>query len=255
MYLSHSESNMMVDYGNEDDLLPCFRFRPTHVEIVEHYLYNKVHGLPLSSIDVLIECDLYGENDSWSWRKYFKDSDETSLYFFTKLKKVTTNGSRIQRSTPYGTWKLNNDKPIYRDKAKKNQIGSMRSLTYMPHKGLKSTIGRWVMHEFRLAGRLLRNKQYEDYVICRIESQRNKEKEDRLTREVIQNEEHSVEIFEQQKDGMTNTKFADDIDDIKLEQLGAYVSSLEFESRPWEWDWTAIDTTSSNLHAANALEA
>ena len=161
MYLSHSESNMMVDYDNEDDddLLPYFRFRPTDVEIVEHYLYNKVHGLLLSSNHVLIECDLYGEKDSWSWRKYFKDSDETSLYFFTKLKKVTTNGSRIQRSTPYGTWKLNSDKPIYRDKAKKDQIGSMRSLSYMPHKGFKSTIGRWVMHEFRLAGSLLCNKQ------------------------------------------------------------------------------------------------
>ncbi|KAL0011371.1 hypothetical protein SO802_006479 [Lithocarpus litseifolius] len=250
------ESDMMEDYGNEDDLLPWFRFRPTDVEIVEHYLYNKVHGLPLSSNDVLIDCDLYGEKDSWSWRKYFKDSDETSLYFFTKLKKVTSNGSRIQRTTPYGTWKLSNDKPIYRDKAKKDQIGSMRSLSYMPHKGFKSTIGRWVMHEFRLAGSLLCNKQYEDYVICRIESQRDKEKEERLISEVIQNEEHSVEIFEQQKDGgMTNTKFVDDIDDIQLEKLETYVSSLEFASRPWEWDWAAIDTTSSNLHAANAFEA
>ena len=176
MYLSHSESNinmmvdyesnMMEDYGNEDDddLLPWFRFRPTDVEIVEHYLYNKAHGLPVSSNDVLIVCDLYGEKDSWSWRKYFKDSDETSLFFFTKLKKVTSNGSRIQRSTPYGTWKPNSDKPIYRDKAKKNQIGSMRSLTYMPHKGFKSTIGRWVMHEFRLAGSLLRNKQVTSYL-------------------------------------------------------------------------------------------
>ena len=84
-------------------------------------------------------------------------------------------------------------------------------------------------------------------MICRIESQRDKEKEDRLGSEVIQNEEHSVEIFEQQKDGgMTSTKFVDDINDIKLlEQLDAYVSSLEFASRLWEWDWAAINTTSS----------
>lgn len=86
-------------------------------------------------------------------------------------------------------------------------------------------------------------------MICRIESQRDKEKEDRLGSEVIQNEEHSVEIFEQQKDGgMTSTKFVDDINDIKLlEQLDAYVSSLEFASRPWEWDWAAINTTPSTF--------
>lgn len=131
------------DYGD----LPGIRFRPNYVEIVEHYLYNKVYGKPLSA-DVLIECDIYEE----FWKKHFENTDETSLYFFTKLKRVG-NGSRIQRNTTYGTWKSNNEKPIYRDQAKKDQIGSVRSLTLVTKKGSKS-VGRWVMHEFKLKGRL-----------------------------------------------------------------------------------------------------
>ncbi|KAL0002146.1 hypothetical protein SO802_015927 [Lithocarpus litseifolius] len=195
---SHTESNIMAPMNFDDDYgdLPWIRFRPTHVEIVEHYLYNKVYGKPLSA-DVLIECDLYEE----FWKKHFENTDETSLYFFTKLKRVG-NGSRIQRNTTYGTWKSNNEKPIYRDQAKKDQIGSVRSLTLVTKKGSKS-VGRWVMHEFKLKGRLC-NKKYEDYVICRIE--RLKQQEDNNLNEDTQNIEQFVETFEQQKDGVTNTK-------------------------------------------------
>ena len=150
---SHTESKIMALMDFDDDYgdLPWIRFRPTHVEIVEHYLYNKVYGKPLGA-DVLIECDLYDE----FWKKHFENTDETSLYFFTKLKRVG-NGSRIQRNTTYGTWKTNNEKPIYRDQAKKDQIGSVRSLTLVTKKGSKS-VGRWVMHEFKLKGRLYNKK-------------------------------------------------------------------------------------------------
>ncbi|XP_023883560.2 NAC domain containing protein 52 [Quercus suber] len=185
----------LMDFDDDYGDLPWIRFRPTYVEIVEHYLYNKVYGKPLSA-DVLIECDLYEE----SWKKHFENTDESSLYFFTKLKRVG-NGSRIQRNTTYGTWKSNNEKPIYRDQAKKDQIGSVRSLTLVTKKGSKS-VGRWVMYEYKLKGRLY-NKEYEDYVICRIE--RLKQQEDKNLNEDTQNIEQFVKSFEQQKDGVTNT--------------------------------------------------
>ena len=46
--------------------------------------------------------------------------------------------------------------------------------------------------------------QYEDYVICRIE--RLKQQEDNSLNEDTQNIEQFVKSFEQQKDGVTNTK-------------------------------------------------
>ncbi|KAL4620618.1 hypothetical protein ACB092_06G168300 [Castanea dentata] len=169
----------LMDFDDDYGDLPWIRFRPTYVEIVEHYLYNKVYGKTLSA-DVLIECDIYQE----FWKKHFENTDETSLYFYTKLKRS------------------NNEKPIYRDQAKKDQIGSVRSLTLVTKKGFKS-VGRWVMHEFKLKGRLY-NKEYEDYVICRIE--RLKQQEDNNLNEDTQNIEQFVKSFEQQKDGVTNTK-------------------------------------------------
>ncbi|KAK4577830.1 hypothetical protein RGQ29_028095 [Quercus rubra] len=224
---SHTESNIMALMDFDDDYgdLPWIRFRPTHVEIVEHYLYNKVYGKPLGA-DVLIECDLYEE----FWKKHFENTDETSLYFFTKLKRVG-NGSRIQRNTTYGTWKTNNEKPIYRDQAKKDQIGSVRSLTLVTKKGSKS-VGRWVMHEFKLKGRLY-NKKYEDYVICRIE--RLKQQEDNNLNEDTQNIEQFVKSFEQQKDGVTEQKedsFVIEQSFETTEQLQDSMTEIETELDP-----------------------
>ncbi|GMY23575.1 NAC domain-containing protein 2-like [Fagus crenata] len=142
-----------------------YRFRPYHDELIDHYLYNKVYGKYIPS-DVVLECDIYNDEDLWS--KFFKKTRETQLYFFTKLKKKTGKGSRIQRTTAYGTWKEQKDEPIYRDPKKKYHIGSVRTFSFFPKKPNNGQ--RWVMHEYRLDGCLLSNtQQHPDYVICQID--------------------------------------------------------------------------------------
>ncbi|KAL6286477.1 hypothetical protein ACE6H2_010867 [Prunus campanulata] len=146
------------------------QFEPSETELLAHYLYNKVNGLPLSS-NAVIECDLYGEEETW--RRLFDETGETSLYFFTELKKKTAKGSRVERTSLGGcvTWRNQSDKAIYGNDGPPNKtlIGYKRTFSYVPKKTSTKAKGEMVMHEFRLAGCLLNNNnQAKDYVLCRI---------------------------------------------------------------------------------------
>jgi hypothetical protein len=148
------------DFSSERMYIPSgYRFRPHHEELIDHYLYNKVYGKDIPS-EVVLECDIYNDEDLWS--KFFKKTRETQIYFFTKLKKKTGKGSRIQRTTAYGTWKEQKDEPIYRDPNKKYHIGSVRTFSFFSK---KPNNGRWVMHEYRLDGCLLSNTQQVFYLL------------------------------------------------------------------------------------------
>nr|UBT01632.1 NAC transcription factor 28 [Litchi chinensis] len=142
------------------------RFNPTDQQLIVDYLLNKVQGKPLPSSTAIIDCDIYGEGHAW--RQLFEESEENSLYFFTRLKKKTEKGKRIDRVTDCGTWKgQQRDKEIFSDGGRKVHIGSKRSFSFIPKKGVQETRGKWVMHEYRLEGCLLDRKN-NFYVLCRI---------------------------------------------------------------------------------------
>ncbi|XP_031265997.1 NAC transcription factor 56-like [Pistacia vera] len=141
----------------------CYRFDPTDEEIILHYLYNKTHGFPLSSSSAMIDCDLYDETDAW--KNFFKATRETTLYFFTKLRKKSEKGSRVERATGSGTWRTQGDEHLYNGGDRRQHIGYKRSLTFIPKKTEEK--GKWVMKEYRLHDSLLRNKK-SDLVVCRI---------------------------------------------------------------------------------------
>ncbi|XP_050379649.1 NAC domain-containing protein 41-like [Argentina anserina] len=169
-----------------------YRFVPTEQELLLSYLYNKVIGAPLPC-NVVMECDLYGEEEAW--KELFQQTDESSLYFFTELKKKNDNDSRIARMTSSGsaTWKNQSEKPIHYDnhnnvadgvgghdegKNQKTVIGFKRTFSYTSKKEgstssssstNKAKGGGWVMHEFRLAEFLLSHNQGNNiYVLCRV---------------------------------------------------------------------------------------
>ena len=77
---------------------------------------------------VVLECDIYGDEDLWS--KFFRKSGKIRLYFFTKLKKRQRGGSKIKRTTGYGTWKAQRDQPIYLVDNKKYHICSLRAFSF-----------------------------------------------------------------------------------------------------------------------------
>ncbi|KAJ0098537.1 hypothetical protein Patl1_20818 [Pistacia atlantica] len=111
----------------------------------------------------MIDCDLYDETDAW--KNFFKATRETTLYFFTKLRKKSRKGSRVERATGSGTWRTQGDEDLYNGGDRRQHIGYKRSLTFIPKKTEEK--GKWVMKEYRLHDSLLRNKK-SDLVVCRI---------------------------------------------------------------------------------------
>lgn len=136
-----------------------FRFNPTDDELIVHYLFYKVYDEELLPPNVVSECNLY-ENEE-TWQKKFDETGEKTLYFFTQLKKKTEKGSRIERSAGQsGTWKCQKDHKIYlplqdddgrKHSSKKTHIGSMRKFSFVPNSKTNNEYG-WVMHEYRLDG-------------------------------------------------------------------------------------------------------
>ncbi|KAK9283154.1 hypothetical protein L1049_011385 [Liquidambar formosana] len=131
-----------------------FRFHPSDRELVFHYLYRKVVGKPLPCEHVVTECDLYGEREPW---QIYGGSTEKIRYFFTKLKKKTDGGSRIDRTIGSGTWKGQRVASSVLDEQGRC-IGRKKMLTY-ENKGSAMNHGRWVMHEYGLDGSLLDETQ------------------------------------------------------------------------------------------------
>ncbi|KAK1558443.1 hypothetical protein Q3G72_002365 [Acer saccharum] len=81
-----------------------FRFLPTDEELVTYFLFNKIFAQtdPFNDLEKFSvrEGDLYGSQDPWDiWSLYGGDNleDGQPLYFFTRLKKVSSKGSRISR--------------------------------------------------------------------------------------------------------------------------------------------------------------
>ncbi|KAI9160368.1 hypothetical protein LWI28_007492 [Acer negundo] len=111
-------------------------FNPTDKELAVDYLFHKVHGNPLPSTTAVKECDIYGE--SHAWKGLFEDMEEDTLYFFTRLKKKTEKGKRVDRTTDSGTWKgQQGDKEIFGPRWIKTQLllhpqrGHSRNMLHM----------------------------------------------------------------------------------------------------------------------------
>ncbi|KAK2654383.1 hypothetical protein Ddye_014239 [Dipteronia dyeriana] len=144
-----------------------YRFNPTDKELIVGYLFNKVHGNPLPSTFAVNECDVYG--DSRAWKGLFEALKEDTLYFFTRLKKKTEKGKRIDRATDSGTWKGQQvDQEIFchNDNHQMVHIGSRRNFSFIPKKGIQESRYTWVMHEYRLDGCLL-DQNNNPYELCK----------------------------------------------------------------------------------------
>ncbi|GMY16321.1 NAC domain-containing protein 41-like [Fagus crenata] len=141
-----------------------YRFLPNHRELIECYLLNKVIGERVPSNPVIDDCDLYGDPEIWS--KNFEQTGMKTLYFYTRLKRMTENGKQVGRATRFGTWRSQKDDPVF--DSSQRHIGSHRTFSFKPKGGLELKGSRWTMHEFRLDGVYVNTKNPNDYVICQI---------------------------------------------------------------------------------------
>ncbi|KAK6151565.1 hypothetical protein DH2020_014200 [Rehmannia glutinosa] len=124
-----NSSNIEKTMSDEEYLkmLPVgFAFQPKDEELIVHYLMKKLKNEPLPpnkiysvnlydfSPDRLV--DILGENE------------DNELYIFTERKKISSNGTNIDRKTPNGYWKsTTGDKPI---KHNGEEVGYCKALVY-----------------------------------------------------------------------------------------------------------------------------
>ncbi|GAV76722.1 LOW QUALITY PROTEIN: NAM domain-containing protein, partial [Cephalotus follicularis] len=104
-----------------------YRFQPSDIELIVHYLKNKIEGAPLPPNRIhVIDLYLYSPEVLTERFKLLLDR-ETEWYFLTRRKKYP-NGKRPDRRTCNRYWKLTG---INKDIKNGNQmIGHKRSLDF-----------------------------------------------------------------------------------------------------------------------------
>ncbi|MCL7037249.1 hypothetical protein MKW94_015800 [Papaver nudicaule] len=163
------ESVSVINIGDDQqmDLPPGFRFHPTDEELITHYLSLKV-------LDSNFDARAIGEVDlnkcePWDlpWRAKM---GEKEWYFFCVRDRKYPTGLRTNRATEAGYWKATGkDKEIYRGKT---LVGMKKTLVFYKGRAPKGEKTNWVMHEYRLEGKLslynLPKTAKNEWVICRV---------------------------------------------------------------------------------------
>ncbi|XP_059643472.1 NAC domain-containing protein 100 [Cornus florida] len=149
------------------ELPPGFRFHPTDEELITHYLSNKVVDSNFSA-KAIGEVDL-NKVEPWDlpWRAKM---GEKEWYFFCVRDRKYPTGLRTNRATAAGYWKATGkDKEIFRGKS---LVGMKKTLVFYRGRAPKGEKTNWVMHEYRLEGRLsfhnLPKTAKNEWVICRV---------------------------------------------------------------------------------------
>ncbi|XP_010523113.1 PREDICTED: NAC domain-containing protein 100-like isoform X2 [Tarenaya hassleriana] len=149
------------------DLPPGFRFHPTDEELITHYLHEKVLDSGFSA-KAIGEVDL---NKSEPWELPWKAKmGEKEWYFFCVRDRKYPTGLRTNRATEAGYWKATGkDKEIHR---RKSLVGMKKTLVFYRGRAPKGQKTNWVMHEFRLEGKLsahnLPKTAKNEWVVCRV---------------------------------------------------------------------------------------
>ncbi|KAI3669983.1 hypothetical protein L6452_41529 [Arctium lappa] len=155
------------DHHEHIELPPGFRFHPTDEELISHYLYPKVsdHTFVAKAIG---EVDL-NKVEPWElpWRA--KMGEQEWFFFCIRDRKYPT-GSRTNRATDAGYWKATGkDKEIYKEKS---LVGMKKTLVFYKGRAPKGEKTDWVMHEYRLDGKLsgnnLEKSSKGEWVISRV---------------------------------------------------------------------------------------
>ncbi|XP_009591138.1 NAC domain-containing protein 100-like isoform X2 [Nicotiana tabacum] len=163
--------NILGPVVKEEDqqlqLPPGFRFHPTDEELITHYLSKKVVDNNFFAI-AIGEVDM-NKVEPWDlpWKAKM---GEKEWYFFCVRDKKYPTGLRTNRATAAGYWKATGkDKEIFRGKS---LVGMKKTLVFYRGRAPKGEKTNWVIHEYRLEGRLslqnLPKTAKNDWVISRV---------------------------------------------------------------------------------------
>ncbi|KAI6697076.1 hypothetical protein NL676_017195 [Syzygium grande] len=166
------EEGMVVNQAREHqeliDLPPGFRFHPTDEEIISHYLTPKVLNSSFSA-SAISEVDL-NKCEPWDMPKKAK-MGEKEWYFFCQKDRKYPTGTRTNRATESGYWKATGkDKEIYKGRGR--LVGMKKTLVFYRGRAPKGEKTNWVMHEYRLEGKLayynLSRAAKDEWVVSRV---------------------------------------------------------------------------------------
>ncbi|WOL18062.1 hypothetical protein Cni_G26855 [Canna indica] len=147
----------------ESTLPAGFRFCPSDVELVCHYLQKKVANERVSQ-GTMVEVDLH-TNEPWELPEVARLSDN-EWYFFSFRDRKYATGLRTNRATKTGYWKATGKDRTVHDPATHAVVGMRKTLVFYTGRAPNGTKTNWVMHEFRLETPNAPPK--EDWVLCRV---------------------------------------------------------------------------------------
>ncbi|KAK1397605.1 NAC domain-containing protein [Heracleum sosnowskyi] len=172
---------VVVNQEGEQEVLnlpPGFRFHPTDEEIITHYLTQKIvnSGFIATAVG---EVDL-NKCEPWDLPKKAKMGEKEWFFFCQRDRKYPT-GMRTNRATEQGYWKATGkDKEIYRKAKNRDQgggaqlVGMKKTLVFYRGRAPKGEKSNWVMHEFRLDGKVSyqnfpnKSAAKDEWVVCKV---------------------------------------------------------------------------------------
>ncbi|WOL05749.1 NAC domain-containing protein [Canna indica] len=146
-----------------------FRFRPTDVELVNHYLKGKISGRIKSEVEVIPEIDVC-KYEPWDLPdKSIIKSNDSEWFFFAPRDRKYSNGNRSNRATKAGYWKSTGKDRMIKYKIPGSAIiGSKKTLVFHQGRAPKGARTNWIIHEYRTADSELESGEQGGFVLCRL---------------------------------------------------------------------------------------
>ncbi|KAK9123701.1 hypothetical protein Sjap_013303 [Stephania japonica] len=170
-----------------------YRFKPSELELIHHYLLNKIcnNALPPNKI---IEHDVYLLHPAKLTEKYqvYGEVDK-EWYFFTPRERRYKNGDRPNRNVAeLGFWKATGlDKKIRETGPSGTRLlGTKKALVFYEGKQSKENKKtNWTMHEYTVLDieRPKHTKRLDNWVLCKIYKKKKKKS---LSRSSSSNSNH-----------------------------------------------------------------
>ncbi|KAJ8464988.1 hypothetical protein OPV22_027540 [Ensete ventricosum] len=145
-----------------------FRFRPTDVELVNHYLKGKISGRIKSEVEVIPEIDVCKYEPCDLPDKSLIKSDSEWFFFAPKDRKYP-NSNRSNRATESGYWKrTGKDRMIKSGSDCPAMIGMKKTLVFHLGRAPKGVRTNWIMHEYLTLESESDSGEQGGFVLCRL---------------------------------------------------------------------------------------